>query len=85
MPIKAGSLGPGGEGFAQAWAGGPRPKGRRGGDFYHEEELIALSAVATVPLIARNLLFALLVVLLQVHARRASGRAAREASLSRRH
>ncbi len=35
---------------------------------YHEKELVALSAVATVPLILRNALFALLVVLLQVHA-----------------
>ena len=35
---------------------------------YHEKQLVALSAVATVPLVARNALFAALVVLLQVHA-----------------
>jgi hypothetical protein len=35
---------------------------------YHEQELVALSGVATVPLAARNALFAVLVILLQVQA-----------------
>ena len=35
---------------------------------YHEKELVALSATATIPLIARNLLFACLVALLQIEA-----------------
>ena len=38
---------------------------------YHGKELVALSAVATVPLIARNALFALLVLLLELEAWRA--------------
>jgi hypothetical protein len=35
---------------------------------YHERDLVALMPVATVPLVARNVTFAFLVVLLQVHA-----------------
>lgn len=35
---------------------------------YHEKDLLALSPVATAPLVARNALLALLVALLQVHA-----------------
>ncbi|MBI4606705.1 MAG: hypothetical protein HY721_32480 [Planctomycetes bacterium] len=35
---------------------------------YHEKELVALSGMATGPLVARIVLFVLLVVLLQAHA-----------------
>ncbi|MBI4604276.1 MAG: DUF2029 domain-containing protein [Planctomycetes bacterium] len=47
---------------------------------YHEKELVALSGVATVPLVARNALFVLLVVLLQVHAWRSGRPERRKAS-----
>jgi hypothetical protein len=35
---------------------------------YHEKDLEALAGVATVPLFLRNLLFAALVVVLELHA-----------------
>jgi hypothetical protein len=41
---------------------------------YHEKELVALSGIATLPLMARNAVFFALVALLQVHAWRCGKR-----------